>query len=794
MKNKLIMSYPSSLWTNKWKDALPLGNGEIGVSVYGGVYNETILINHEDLWADNVNNPLPDVSYCLSKIRGLLAEEKIVEAQEVFGDELKAKEYETSIASPLPLGDLKICMPVNKPFKNYSRILDMEKGEATVQWEDDGITYKRQTFVSRADNTIAFKMTSNKAQSINQLALTLTIHDKNNAYKPFGLGQEDLPDSISVEVDKEYIYYSATYKGLSDFGGVAKIKLKDGQLKQVGEQVLIEGCSEFEVLIKVFVKGERRVNFIRLRDELENITQDYETLLERHVAKHRPLFLSAQFQLTTHQKDYSLTNEELLLIAYKQETTDEMIEKMWAFGRYLLICASREVGKPCPLLGLWHGDYRAYWSFNMLNENIQMIYWQALTGNMPELLLAVFDYYESMMDDLRENAKQLYGCRGIFIPAVSTPGVGKIQCTFSHIINWTAGAGWLGQHYYDYYLYTGDKKFLEERAIPFLKEVALFYEDFFTLDERGYYVSSPSVSPENAPANYFKNTFEGYKVTMNATMDFAIAKEVLTHLIEGCKLLGIEEHNRQKWEKMLGNIPPYEINEDGAIKEWQHPYFKDNYEHRHQSHIYPIFPGCEITKEETPELFEAFVIALKKRLNIGLTSQTGWSFAHMACNYARMMEGDLALECIDNICRSSVINNFFTLHNDWRSMGIGMDMDIAPFQIDANMGITAAINEMLLFSKAEFIKILPALPQKWTKGYVTGLAAKGALIVDLKWDMEVRKIEVKLKAKEDKSVKIIIPYELKAVTINQLVNKEHSDHVITCSVLQGESTVVEIDF
>ncbi|HML45612.1 MAG TPA: glycoside hydrolase family 95 protein, partial [Clostridia bacterium] len=185
-------------------------------------------------------------------------------------------------------------------------------------------------------------------------------------------------------------------------------------------------------------------------------------------------------------------------------------------------------GLPCPLLGLWHGDYKAMWSFNMLNENLQMIYWTALSGNMPELLLAVFDYFESMMDDFRENARKLFGCRGIYIPAVTTPHVGIIQCISRHILNWTAGAGWLAQHYYDYYRYTQDERFLKERALPFLREVALFYEDFFTLDENGYYESAPSVSPENTPGNYADRGDSAYfEVTMNATMDFAVAKEVL---------------------------------------------------------------------------------------------------------------------------------------------------------------------------------------------------------------------------------------------------------------------------
>jgi alpha-L-fucosidase 2 len=161
----------------------------------------------------------------------------------------------------------------------------------------------------------------------------------------------------------------------------------------------------------------------------------------------------------------------------------------------------------------------------MINENLQMIYWQALSGNMPELLLAVFDYFEWLIDDFRENARKIYGCRGIYIPAPTTPESGLLKIVYPHTIHWTGGAGWVAQHYYDYYLHTGDVEFLRDRALPFLRETALFYEDFFTIDNKGYFISAPSNSPENTPGNYWHgNKLGGYEsvemeTTINATMD-----------------------------------------------------------------------------------------------------------------------------------------------------------------------------------------------------------------------------------------------------------------------------------
>ena len=463
---------------------------------------------------------------------------------------------------------------------------------------------------------------------------------------------------------------------------------------------------------------------------------------------HGELFGSAELDLGASSAEHALSNEELLLSAYGGSAPTALVEKLWSFGRYLLIASSRETGQPCPLLGLWHGDYRAFWSFVMLNENLQMCYWQALSGNMPRLLPAVFDYFEGMMDEFRENARKLYGCRGILIPAVTTPGEGLMQCLAPHIVAWTGGAGWLAQHYYDYYLCTRDREFLVSRALPFLREVALFYEDFLVPGDDGLYVSVPSVSPENTPGNWLpEGKSEGIRTTINATMGFAIVRELLRNLIEGSRIAGVYAEEIGTWERMLARVPPYQVNADGAVSEWMHPLFEDNYHHRHQSHIYPLFPGVEVTEEQDPDLFQAFVTAIRKRLVIGLTSQTSWSLDHMACVYARMREAELAVECLDLISRSCVMNNLFTVHNDWRGMGVGMEMKHAPFQIDANMGWSAAV------------------PERWRRGRVTGLLCRGGALVDLEWDRERCFMAARLRAREAQTVTVTLPRGAREIAV-----------------------------
>ena len=274
-------------------------------------------------------------------------------------------------------------------------------------------------------------------------------------------------------------------------------------------------------------------------------------------------------------------------------------------------------------------------------------------------------------------------------------------------------------------LYTGDEDYLVSHALPFMYETALFYEDFAVENADGYLDLYPLVSPENTPSNIDRLKIRGsIETTKNATMDFALLKELLTNLLAGCKITGMYPEKWSTWENMLSKIRPYRINSDRAVAEWIDPYYEDNYRHRHHSHVYPVFPGSEITPDS--ELYGAFERAEELRLADGIYDQSSWSAVFMAGIAARMRRSDVALLTIETITRTCLMNNLFTLHNDWRRMGpisCG-DFRIVPFQIDANIGIPAVINEMLLQSRDHVITLLPSLPDKWERGHITGLLAR----------------------------------------------------------------------
>lgn len=758
-RNRLVLKYPASWWRNMWREGLPSGNGEVGASVYGAVQDETILITHEDLWHWGRRSPLPDVSHTLAETRRLMDEGRFLEASWHLTNALKERGYEARLAARFPVADLKLAMSCRAPFKEYRRTLDMETGEVSVSWKDGERSVARRLFVSRADRAIVYSIEGGDLEGRIRLAFHPTDSPRLRE------ACQEIEATVGVKAEAEYLFYAATNDDGQDFGAVLRLVAAGGEVEREEEGAFrFRGASRVLALVKVFVKEPRESAWPRLRDELSQLPSEYDRLLSAHAEIHGRLFHSAQLELAGD--NHGRSNEELLLEAYEGEAPAELVRKMWAFGRYLFISGTHAGGHPFGLYGLWGGDYRLTWGHNMANENVQMMYWHAPVGGLTELMPALIGYYESMMEQFRENARKLYGCRGIYIPAGTTPGFGYPNQIVPVIMNWTGAAAWLARHYYDYYRFTGDRSLLVEKVLPFMKEAALFYEDFLVVGEDGYFKFYPSVSPENTPQNFMptdgKPLAHPMPTTVNATMDFALLKELLTNLIEGSREAGLYGDEIEKWEGMLRRIPDYQVNEDGAIREWMDERFDDRYDHRHLSHIYPIFPGQEFTREEHPERFQAFEIAVRKRL---IGAQTGWSLAHMAAIYARLGDGDKALECLDILARSCLLNNFFTLHNDWRNMGICMNMGEAPVQLDAAMGWVNAVQEMLLYVSPKMVKLLPALPEKWRRGKAEAFRFCTGRI-SFAWDREAHTFEAELVAERATQVVLKVPEQFEAYTFS----------------------------
>ena len=800
----------------QWREGLPSGNGAIGALVYGGVSKEKVVFNHNELWYRGRVGDIPDMSAELPVVRKLLLEGEYWQANDHYRSKMREKGFNGSNGTYHPAFDLNLNMEVDHLFEDYSRTLNFETGEVEVSWKDGNVSFSRRLFVSIPDGISVMFIKGDKKGAVSG-DVTLDIHDLKDALlrsaEPFDPGF-----TYRTTTEGEFVVFRADGSSGGEFGGLVRVVANGGEIPSAsggrgrgggggrgsrgGGSVRYAGADEVILLIAVYANEEASIAIPRLKEKLSSIDEEYDVLFNRHKALHSKKFNSMGINLnTTGRRD--TPNELMLLDAYRNPPSIELMEKLFDYGRYLLISSSTAGGYPANLQGLWNGDFRPPWgSLLGNNENLQISYWQALPGNLKESMMAFYDYFDSHLDEFRYNAKQLYGCRGIYVPPFMSPESGIMRHTSPHVVYWSDAAGWLASFYYDYYLFTGDKDFLENRAIPFMKEVALFYEDFIVKDEQGKNMFLPSQSPENQPAQMPTpgsggGGRSGTKVQINSTISIAISKEVFSNLIRSCELLDIEQEGVKRWKMLLADMPAYQVNEDGAMKEWLHPDFKDNYEHRHMSHIYPLFPGYEITEEKSPELYKACRTAIEKRL-IGLSSQTGWSLAHMANIWARLGDGDKALETMSILTRCCLGKNLFTYHNDWRGMGVTVTNIYgrsAPFQMDANFGIAAAVTEMLCSSDPEILRLLPALPSKWNAGDFHGILTRTGARVSAKWDMEEGRIELTLTGERDAHFDLKFPGKIAKLECSNpkaLSESDHGDLYRTVNLKKGEQIHLQI--
>lgn len=708
------MKRPASWHRENSREGTPLGNGLHGALMYGSVGKEKIMLTHTTLWREGQPSPMPDVSDVLPKMRAKILAGDIAGADPMILDALRERGYAPREAFPFPAADIHIHLPVKDCFSHYSRTLNMNRAEGTVTYRDGQELVTRKGFVSRADDVVVISCHKDSEVDI-------SIHHPEFG----GWGQLELPENVEVRREGEWIYFKAEISGV-EHGAVLRV---------------VKGA-ETLILARLYTQGQSAEQWPLQKAYLEKLPPCYDTLLSRHEPIHRALFEACTF--TLEGPGGELTNEELLDQAFDGGLPNALTQRCYAYGRYLLICGTQKGGLPCNLTGLWSGEYRAFWAFNMANINLEMIYWQALPGGLTELMMPVFDYYDSGMDEFRENARKMYGCKGIFLPAVTSPGCMRHVCMAPHITNWTAGAGWIAQHYYDYYLYTGDKDFLTRRALPFMREAAAFYQDFLVWEGDGWHIY-PSVSPENRTLHYRDGSVslsEGTQTSIDASMDVAVVKELFSNLLAAGEITGLlTEEEKASYQKILKGAPAYTFNQWGAPREWLHPDFEDNDFHRHHSHLYPVFPGLELARSDENTM-EAYHQGALRRVTTGLAHQTSWSLIQNACTMARVKDGENALRSLSIISKTCMMRNLFTTHNDWRDSGVTLEMAQAPYQIDACIGWSSAVQEMLLYSDPQRMDLLPALPKAWEKGGIGPLHTRCGAQVTLRWEKQGGQAEI----------------------------------------------------
>ena len=721
-------------YSTTWDEAFPIGNGTIGGLVFGNPLNETIITNHEELFLplpENADSRPYNGKPYVDGMRKLIFEGKYKEAIEYYFKGLNEDgcPYNTIVwTNPFEVAttvNINILNASEADVSELSNRLYFATGECETGFLLNNEKVLRKAFVSRSRDIMAIELSKEGKPIDVSVSLSLTDEARyissSNAYS-----------------EGEILVLEATHSE-DESGFVSAARVMTDGLTESSKDGLIKISKANHVLIYYSLspwKSRLEASKVKLIRTLEKATADREVLFKEHEMIHRDLFEKVTVNFSDSEEEY--TNEELLDSQGEGELSPELLERMCDFGRYLEIASFGKL--PPNLQGVWNGNVTPPWSSDYtLDENIQMMMWQALPGGLSQFSKNYFDWLESYTEDFKKNAQSYYGCHGVFAAArVSTDGYHRHFSADWPMIIWTAGAGWLSSEYEKYYEFTGDENVLL-RGIKYWKEVVRFYEDFLVTGEDGKFVFVPSYSPENTPLN------SDSPVAINATMDIAVCKEVYTNLINACRLLNIETESIDKWEHELDLLPAYKVNEDGAIKEWAADDLKDDYHHRHSSHLYPVFPGDEVFKNDDEELINACHVACKKRLLDGVEAISGWGLAHLANISARLEDEKLWTKALSRLINVFTLKNLFTTHNPHEL-----------FQMDANLGLTSAVYEMIAYSDSEKIKFFPVWCDEFKNLKVSGLRLKGVVRVK-RLIKNADFFNVYLESQGKKDMKIVLP-------------------------------------
>ena len=760
------------LWNDspatEWLSAFPIGNGQIGGMVFGGVEHERIGLNHERLWRGVTRDrTTPNVAAELPRIRAAFFAGDMAEgarlAEEILGG------HGRRIMPFQPVGDLTIELagaPALAELDGYERELDLVTGVAATTWEHDQQVWRRLAFMSADHNALVINLETTDPQGISaRIGLSRRtsddVPDRPEEAKPLGKHGSVTPwprrdwynaDEIDVTTwsrGNRAGLFGLFAEGIS-FATEFRVFTDGGTITSVGSDIAsldVAGTMSLTIVLGIMVKTEPHLMNARdaIASHLDAVPSRFEQLLETHLFEHLPAMERVSLSLPTLSTVANLPLAARLERVRAGHTDPGLISLWFHYGRYLLFSSSRRCSEPANLQGIWSQELDPAWQADFhLNINLQMNYWPAESTNLPECLPPFFNLLERFIPSAQESARNLYGVDGIVLPhATDVWGRATPEAPVCDV--WQGAASWLGQHFWWHWLYTGDREFLARSAYPWLKLCAEFWMGFLVPEDRenhplrGNLVSVPSNSPENS---YW---WEGRKLRygIGATMDLLLARETLELCLQASAELEIDADLRPTWQATIDRLAPLQIGKNGQLQEYVDDWDEPEPSHRHVSHLYGVYPGESLTEESTPELFAAARVSLERRLAHG-GGHTGWSRSWVAALWARFGEGDLAAHHLDELIRQFATNALLDLHPP------------RIFQIDGNFGGTAAIAEMLLRSIDDRIFLLPALPTSWPHGTVRGLRARGGKSVAIGW-RDGMLAWSQLTSSNDRPVALVVP-------------------------------------